>query len=230
MVDGHGFACTSEEHTARMSVSMFAHVCSVAQTPHETLQRDPTVPLHILQALEGHCAAEGVCVTRSLRTRCRGSHSHSQFSNTDFSALCQNAHKFCVLTFFFPFFVFIFPIHAPVLSSIPKLLSPQPLCVRLCVCVCAETQPTAQQMNNLAVCVSSVYRANPSVSRHLLIRACLVIVHPCHMHTHTHTLMSIHERTHITSDTLVHLYDLQVSSYSSPGVVGCPVGHLIFTE
>lgn len=59
-MDGHGCACTSEEDTARMSVSMFTHVCLVAQTPHETLQCDPTMPLHILQALERHCAAEGV--------------------------------------------------------------------------------------------------------------------------------------------------------------------------
>lgn len=58
--------------------------------------------------------------------------------------------------------------------------------------VCVETQPTVQQMNNLAVCVSSVYRANPSVSRHLSIRACLVIVHPCY----THTQMRIHKHTH----------------------------------
>lgn len=70
-----------------------------------------------------------------------------------------------------------------------------------CHWVCVNTQPTVQQMNNLAVCVSSVYRANPSVSRHLLIRACLVIVHPCHMHT----AMSKRKPAHIKRHTHTHL-------------------------
>lgn len=84
-----------------------------------------------------------------------------------------------------------------------------------------ETQPTVQQMNNLAVCVSSVYRANPSVSRHLSIRACLVIVHPCLTHTHTQTHADEHPQAHtfsIHTHTRSHTYMM------------CRLAHIQFLE
>lgn len=103
-------------------------------------------------------------------------------------------------------------LHPP--SPIPLSLSSSPPCHRVCV----ETQPTVQQMNNLAVCVSSVYRANPSVSRHLSIRACLVIVHPrhtrthtnAHTQTHTHALLNVHTHAHLCIYMMCKLAHIQI--------------------
>lgn len=191
-------------------------VCSVSQTPRKTLHVDPVVPLHIWKALGGqslsvhgcfflrgwvskqrrgtctHCTISGWSSGNDL---CCRSHPLSEFSNEERIILVKlkllEKHKLPLQALFF---MLILLIHTPLPPSLLPSTTPPPLSLLLPRHrVCVETQPTVQRMNNLAVCVSSVYRANPSVSRHLSIRACLVIVHP----RHTRTQMRIHKHTHI---------------------------------